>query len=233
MKNVLIFGANGSIGNHIFTQFENENENGNKKYNVIGTTSNIEKVTDNIIYVTTDYLVNLQSMTNIDIIVWAQGYNFNDNIETFQIESFQKMMNGNVEFILATLHYLLNNNCINHNSKMVIISSIWEICSRENKLSYSISKASLSCLVKNVAFDLSKKNILINNVLPGVIDNEMSRNTLSEKELNYIENYLGFKRLISLNDVFQTVKFLVTENTGITGQSIVVDLGFTSLKKYS
>ena len=236
MKNVLIFGANGSIGNYIFkqfTQFINETENGNEKYNVIGTTSNIENVTDNIIYVTTNYLNNLQPITNIDIVIWAQGYNFNDNIETFQMDQFQKMINGNVEFILATLHFLLNHNCINHNSKMVIISSIWEICSRENKLSYSISKAALSCLVKNVAFDLSKKNILINNVLPGVIDNEMSRNTLSNEQLKYIENYLGFERLITLNDVFNTVKFLVTENTGITGQSIVVDLGFTSLKKYN
>jgi len=32
--------------------------------------------------------------------------------------------------------------------------------------------------------------------------------------------------------VFNTVKFLTFENTGITGQSIKVDLGFTHVKKY-
>ena len=68
--------------------------------------------------------------------------------------------------------------------------------------------------------------------MPGVIDNEMSRKTLTEDDLNYIKNYMCFGRLINLDDVFAAAKFLVTENTGITGQSIVVDLGFTNIKKY-
>jgi len=226
MKNILIFGAKGSIGNYIFTQFSKEN------YNVIGTTTNNEKTDENIIYVTNNFLENLLQIENIDIVVWAQGHNFNDNIDTLNITNFEKMINGNVGFILTTLNFLLNNNKIMKDAKMVIVSSIWENFSRENKLSYSITKAALSGLVKNVAVDLSKKNILINNILPGVIDNEMSRKTLSEEEINYIKNYMYFGRLITLEDVFKTTKFLVLENTGITGQSITIDLGFTNVRKY-
>ena len=37
----------------------------------------------------------------------------------------------------------------------------------------------------------------------------------------------------NLEDVYKTVKFLVTENSGITGQSIKVDLGFSTLRKYA
>ena len=103
---------------------------------------------------------------------------------------------------------------------------------RANKLSYSISKAALSGLVKNISYDLSEKNILVNNVLPGVIDNEMTQKTLNESQLDYIKNYLKFGRLVNLDDVYKTVKFLVTENTGISGQSIKVDLGFSNLRKY-
>jgi NAD(P)-dependent dehydrogenase (short-subunit alcohol dehydrogenase family) len=229
MKNILIFGAYGSIGNYILTQFNNESE----KYNVIGTSTNIEKTNEKIIYVTNTNLESLLNLGKIDIVIWAQGYNFNDNIETFNINNFQKIMDGNVNFILTTLNFLLNNNKINSHAKMVIISSIWENFSRENKLSYSITKSSLSGLVKNLAFDLSKQNILINNVLPGVIDNEMSQKTLSEKEFNYVKNYMNFGRLITLDDVHKTIKFLVVENTGITGQSITVDLGFTNFRKYN
>jgi NAD(P)-dependent dehydrogenase (short-subunit alcohol dehydrogenase family) len=229
MKNILIFGAYGSIGNYILTQFNNESE----KYNVIGTSTNIEKTNEKIIYVTNTNLESLLNLEKIDIVIWAQGYNFNDNIETFNINNFQKIMDGNVNFILTTLNFLLNNNKINPEAKMVIISSIWENFSRENKLSYSITKSSLSGLVKNLAFDLSKQNILINNVLPGVIDNEMSQKTLSEKEFNYVKNYMNFGRLITLDDVHKTIKFLVVENTGITGQSITVDLGFTNFRKYN
>ena len=223
----LVFGAKGSIGNYIFEQFKIEG------IETIGTTTNNDKITTDIIYVDMNNLLNLLTIEPLDIIVWAQGHNFNDNINNFNAENFDTMMNSNVKFILVTMKYLLENNKINNNAKMVIVSSIWEELTRENKLSYSISKAALSGLVKNIAYDLSSKNILINNVLPGVIDNEMSQKILSPEQFNYVKNYMQFDRLVTLNDVYKSIKFLTTENSGITGQSIKVDLGFTILKKYN
>ena len=221
---VLIFGASGSIGNYIFDKLH---DNGNIVY---GTTTSMDKTTDKIIFVNSNNTTNLLNIPNLDAIVWAHGYNFSDNITNFDISKFNTMIDANISFILNTLHYLINNNKINDNAKMVIISSIWEESTRPNKLSYSISKSALSGLVKNIAIDLSSRNILINNVLPGVIDNEMSRKNLSETTMNYVKDYLHFNRLITLDDVYKTVKFLICENTGITGQSIKVDLGFTNIK---
>ena len=226
----LIFGATGSIGNYIFEELKKEN------IHVIGTTTNSNKITltsDNMILVTSDNQASLKNISNVNIVIWAQGCNFNDNINNFNEENFNNLMDGNVNFVLNTLNTLLKENKIQDNAKLVIISSIWEEFTRENKLSYSISKAALSGLVKNLSYDLSGKNILINNVLPGVIDNEMTRKTLDENQLNYIKHYLNFGRLINLDDVYRLVKFLVIENTGITGQSIRVDLGFTNLRKYN
>ena len=229
MKKTLVFGAHGSIGKYIIESFQNDNRN------VIGTTTNKSIHSQTCIYVDNYNLDNLNTIINqsIDTIVWCQGVNFNDTIDTFNYDNFNKIIEGNVSFILNTLHYLLDKNKIVDGAKMVIISSIWEEFTRENKLSYSISKSALSGLVKNIAYDLSKRNILINNVLPGVIDNEMSRKTLNIDQIEYIKNYMNFNRLIDLDDVYRTVKFLVTENTGITGQSIKVDLGFTNLRKYN
>ena len=225
--NAIVFGACGSIGSYILNNFEKE------KINSIGTTSDLNKIQQNLIHVDINNLNNLLNIQNIDIIVWAQGYNFNDNINNFDENNFDKMINANVKFILLTLNFLLNNNKINNNSKLVIISSIWEELTRENKLSYTISKAALSGLVKNISYDLSEKNILVNNILPGVIDNEMSQNTLLPEQFNYIKNYMYFNRLITLDDIYKTIKFLTLENTGITGQSIKIDLGFTNVKKYN
>ena len=202
---------------------------------VIGTTTNSNKINltgDNIILVTSDNQESLKNISNVNIVIWAQGCNFNDNINNFNQENFNNLMDGNVTFVLNTLNTLLKENKIRDNAKLVIISSIWEEFTRENKLSYSISKAALSGLVKNLSYDLSSKNILINNVLPGVIDNEMTRKTLDENQINYIRNYLNFGRLVNLDDVYRLVKFLVIENTGVTGQSIRVDLGFTNVRKY-
>lgn len=227
--NILIFGATGSIGNYLFTKFSELN------YNVIGTTSNINKINNKCIYVNTqeNNIDELLKINNLDGIIWAHGYNFNDNINTFDEDEFMKIININVLFILKTLNFLLNNNKINKNSKLVIISSIWEELSRDNKLSYSISKSALSGMVKNLSYDLSEKNILINNILPGVIDNDMTKKTLKEENIEYIKKYMKFNRLVDLNDIFNTTKFLLIDNTGITGQSIKVDLGFTNIKKYT
>jgi hypothetical protein len=223
----LIFGAKGSIGVYIFNEFSKEN------IELIGTTTNIQSVNDNIIIVKNDNFESLKAIEPVDIIVWASGDNCNDNVNTYDETIFNRIMSANVSFILNTLHFLLEKNKINDNAKIVIISSIWEELSRENKLSYSISKAALSGLVKNASYDLSARNILINSVLPGVIDNEMSQKTLSKEQFEYIKNYMQFGRLITLSDVYRTVKFLAIDNTGITGQSIKVDLGFTSIKKYN
>jgi hypothetical protein len=60
----------------------------------------------------------------------------------------------------------------------------------------------------------------------------MSRKTLSQAQIDYIQNYLKFGRLINLEDVYKLVRFLVIENTGVKSQSIRVDLGFTNIRKY-
>ena len=227
MKHAIIFGATGSIGNYIYKQFQNDG------ISTIGTTTNLSKINDMLIFVNNINFDNLLNIENVDIVVWAHGHNFNDNIGNFDVNNFNTMVDVNVKFILITLKFLLDNNKINDNCKMVIISSIWEELTRENKLSYSITKAALSGLVKNLAYDLSSKNILINNILPGVVDNEMSKKTLSPEQFEYIKKYMHFERLITLADIYNTVKFLAIDNTGITGQSIKVDLGFTIIKKYS
>ena len=104
--------------------------------------------------------------------------NYNDSIHSFNSDSFSKIIDSNVSFILQTLKTLIDNKKIKHGGKLVVISSIWEETTRPDKLSYTITKAALSGLVKNLAYDLSQYNILINNVLPGVVDNEMTRKTL-------------------------------------------------------
>ena len=106
MKNILVFGSRGSIANHIYTSFQKEG------HNVFGTTTNKDKITEKLLFVTNNDMNNLLSLPYIDVIVWGQGHNFNDNISTFNNTNFTTMLEGNVTFILNTLNYLLKNNKI-------------------------------------------------------------------------------------------------------------------------
>lgn len=222
--NIIVFGSTGSIGSFICDKLNN--------YNIIKTTSNKEKLNDKILFVDNDNLDNLLKIDNIDSIIWAHGVNTNDNINNVDLNKTKEIFDINVCFVINTLNFLLKYNKINNNANLIIISSIWEHIIRDNKLSYGISKAALSNVVKSLAYDLSFKNILINNICPGPIENEMTLKTLSDIELKNIKNYMGFNRLINLNDVWNLIEFLLFKNTGITGQSLNVDLGFLSIRKY-
>ena len=59
-----------------------------------------EKKSENIIYVESNFLDNLLLIENIDIVIWAQGHNFNDNINSFNKKNFEQMIDGNVSFII-------------------------------------------------------------------------------------------------------------------------------------
>lgn len=225
--NFLVIGGTGSIGSKI------ANELIQLGHSVFLTTSKKDKedFTKNTYHLTSNNLEILDTFGKLDGVVWAHGANVNDNIENTR--ELTTLLDTNVVFVVNTLQYMLNQNILNDGGKLVIISSIWEKLSRDNKLSYSISKSALSGLVKSAAYELSSRNILINNVCPGPIDNEMTRNTLKGEQLEYLKNYMNFGRLVTLDDVWRTVKFLLIDNTGVTGQSIMVDLGFCGIKKYN
>ncbi|MBJ7366660.1 MAG: SDR family oxidoreductase, partial [Thermoleophilia bacterium] len=76
--------------------------------------------------------------------------------------------------------------------------------------------------------DLAPRGILINAVLPSVIDTAMTRAMLSDEQIGFVAAQTGFNRLNTTADVANMVVSLgSTDNTGVTGQSVAVDLGFS------
>ena len=98
-------------------------------------------------------------------------------------------------------------------------------------MSYGVSKSALKGLVLSLATDLAKDGYLINAVLPGAIDTPMTRNNLSYDQMQLIERATKFNRLVTLVDVASSIYFLCSEeNSGITGQFLKVDLGFSDVR---
>ena len=81
------------------------------------------------------------------------------------------------------------------------------------------------------ANDLAKDGYFVNAVLPGVIDTPMTHQNLSELQIEKVKKSTGFNKLNTLADVANAVYFLLSSNnTGITGQFIKVDLGFSDVR---
>jgi NAD(P)-dependent dehydrogenase (short-subunit alcohol dehydrogenase family) len=164
-------------------------------------------------------------------VCWAQGANLNDSVYDVSAESHLAIYNANCTYILVTMQALLQARLLEHGSRLCVISSIWQELARQNKLSYCMSKAALKGLVLSAAADLAKDGHLINAVLPGALDTPMTRRKLSAEQIRRLEDATKFGTLPQLGDVASLVCYLCgAGNTGITGQFIAADLGFSHVR---
>jgi hypothetical protein len=166
-----------------------------------------------------------------DAVCWAQGMNCSDSIFNLDLKLHSKVYQANVIYILSTLNTLLKQDLLKKPARLCVISSIWQEMARQNKLSYCVTKAALQGLVLSAAADLASEGHVINAVLPGVIDTPMTRANLSAEQINGVEGSTLFKRLPKLQEVASCVFDLCRpETTGITGQFIHVDLGYSRVR---
>ncbi|MGA2847825.1 MAG: SDR family oxidoreductase [Terracidiphilus sp.] len=164
-------------------------------------------------------------------VCWAQGANANDSVYDVDLQKNRDLYESNCLYVLATLKVLLSHNLLERPARLCVISSIWQNLARQNKLSYCMTKAALQGLVLSASADLAVDGHLMNAVLPGALDTPMTRRNLDTAQLNTLTSATRFQRLPALGDVTSLVLFLCsTENTGITGQFIAADLGFSNVR---
>jgi NAD(P)-dependent dehydrogenase (short-subunit alcohol dehydrogenase family) len=215
---IILFGATGQIGSVINKRLSENFEIIQISSKKIITSANAEA----------EILDQVKNKNSIDGVIWSQGINQNDSILDFKLSQFEAIMDANLKFILNTIKAILDLELLKNPSSLVIISSIWQEFAKKNKLSYSISKAALSALVKSLALDLSERNIRVNSILPGVVDNEMTRQNLSQDEILKITDRTPGRKLISSVNIADTAHFLLDQKSqGINGQSIFVDNGWS------
>ena len=229
VRRALVFGARGEIGTAITAALASDCTD------VVGT-SRAPSGDDGLIGVDPfDAAVGMQSLSGagpLDVAVWAQGANVNDSVLEFDLAVHVEVVQANCMFVAATLAELLRTGSLRDGARLCIVSSIWQQVAREHKFSYTVSKAAISGLVNSAAADLAGRDMLVNAVLPSVTDTSMTRAMLSREQIDRFAAATPFARLTSLDDVARTVEFLCSErNTGVTGQSIAVDLGYTAMRR--
>ncbi len=95
-------------------------------------------------------------------------------------------------------------------------------------LAYGIAKAGIECLVKGLARDCAKHNILVNAVAPGFIMTKFHTDKMhrTREQLEERVNLTPFKRAGTTKEVADAVIFLLSEGASyITGQTIAVSGG--------
>lgn len=234
-QRILVFGASGAIGSAISRHFS---KNAWEVVAVSRTSSTNSGITEAVTFLSYDPLAQPAIPADLfDVaapyaaVCWAQGCNANDNVYNVNLEHNLAIYQTNCLYILASLKMLLDRRLLAPSARLCIISSIWQNLARQDKLSYCMSKAALQGLVLSASADLAKDGILINAILPGALDTPMTRKNVAAEQLQKLSSATYFNRLPTLDDVANLAYFLCSpQNTGITGQFIAADLGFSHVR---
>lgn len=228
---VIIFGATGAIGQALVAKFVAQGAD------VVAISRAVQPVVNphvqSLQWIGTADVVALSVIAkgSVDAVVWAQGMNFSDDIYSFDLTKHQAMYEANVTYILNSLQALMKSNCLAPAARLCVISSIWQNQAKQNKMSYCITKSALQGLVQSLAVDLGHLGYMINAVLPGALDTPMTRANLSAEQLAQLEAMTPLGSLANLEDVCNLVEFLCSKNnTGITGQFVAADRGFSNAR---
>ena len=167
---------------------------------------------------------------SIDVLVNNAGINLTAPFSEIATIDFQAVQNVNLvaPMVLsrAVLHHMRNKRW----GRIINLGSIFSEVSREGRGSYSASKFGLVGLTKALAAEVARDGILVNCVSPGVIDTELTREVLGPDGIAKIRAEIPIGRLGQPKEVAALVRFLASDDSSyISGQSIVIDGGFTSV----
>lgn len=114
-----------------------------------------------------------EALGGLDIIVHNAGITRDKTLANMKPEAWDLVLNINLSAIERINDYLLDNNALNFNGRIVCVSSISGIAGNLGQTNYATSKAGVIGIVKYTAPHL-QNNVTINAVAPGFIETQMT-----------------------------------------------------------
>ena len=219
MPNLFIVGSTGTLGGAILEKYRAE------KWDA---TCAVRKVVNDC-DIQLPFSADLLGGKKFDAVVFAQGANVNGSAMQTGTNELNELFAANITVIAESISTLMGADASKEGGRVVILSSIWEQFTRQEKFAYSVTKAAVGGMVRSLAVDLGRqKKILVNGILPGIVNSPMVARTLSPEQIANVLSQTPIGELATPLDVANSVYMFGSDlNTGISGQSIFVDRGFS------
>ncbi len=163
-----------------------------------------------------------------DIFIHCAGINELAGIGEINREILDSVFQVNYYAPVALLKQFSEQMKRNRWGRIIFISSVYAMVTRERRIAYASSKHALTGLTKTLTLELAAYNILTNAIAPGYIMTDMTKKNLSNEEVQKIEDMMPTRRLQEESDIANLTAFLCSDlNQSMTGQLIAVDGGFT------
>ncbi len=165
----------------------------------------------------------------LDMVVANAGITLFGEFLSYSHEAFAQVMQVNLAgtFFLAqaAAKQMIRQG---HGGALLFTSSVTGHQAHKHLAAYSMSKAALEMLAKNLVVELSEHQIRVNTIAPGA--------TLTERTLGDDEYEKTWSRITPLGrpasvaDIAHAALFLISDQARhITGQSLIIDGGWTSV----
>jgi glucose 1-dehydrogenase len=181
-----------------------------------------------------DFIQQLVTMAvtksgHLDIVIANAGITLFGDFLSYPAESFNRVMQVNLGGSFFLAQAAANQMRLqNSGGALLFMSSVTGHQAHKNLAAYSMSKAALEMLAKNLVIELSEYQINVNTIAPGA--------TLTERTLDDPEYAATWSKLTpmgrpaSVADIADTALFLVSAKAKhITGQTVIIDGGWTSV----
>jgi NAD(P)-dependent dehydrogenase (short-subunit alcohol dehydrogenase family) len=164
----------------------------------------------------------------VDILINNAGINVLNAIGNICTSDWQNMLQTNLGSVLVLLQAFTPGMRARGWGRVLNISSIFSLVTKEQRAAYSMTKAALNALTRSAAVEFGPDGVIVNSLAPGYVDTSLTRQNNSPDAIASIESAIPLRRLAQADELARVAAFLVSEdNTYLTGQTIVVDGGFT------
>ncbi|PWU09763.1 MAG: short-chain dehydrogenase [Verrucomicrobia bacterium] len=175
-----------------------------------------------------DRYLAVQKDLAVDILVNNAGINVLNPIGSIDAAAWSSMIQVNLTSALRLIQAFAPGMAERKWGRVLSVSSVFSIVTKEKRAAYSMTKAALNALTRSAAVEYGPSGILVNALAPGYVDTELTRRNNSAQDLEAICKTIPLRRMAQTAELAKAAAFLVSEeNTYLTGQTVVVDGGFT------
>ena len=173
-----------------------------------------------------DPFVDRVSRMGFDILINNAGINKVAPFSEILIEDFDLVQLINVRAPFRLCQAVIPHMQYQGWGRIVNVSSILGMISKEYRASYSASKFAIDGMTIALAAEVAQHGILANCVAPGYIDTELTRGVLGPQGVRDLVSQVPIRRLGKTDEIASLVFWLCSpENSYVSGQIYAIDGG--------
>ena len=152
------------------------------------------------------------------------------DLETLSLEEWDRVFAVNVRGLFQVTRAALPLLRKGENPSIINTASIVGLRPGPQPLPYAASKAAVVNLTKTLAWNLGPE-IRVNAVAPGWMEGDWMKRMLKDRYADLMEKRAKatpLRRVVTADDVAETMLSLIQSNRFVTGEVVVIDGGFTA-----